>query len=466
MLKRPFKLAVLVFIFIYSLAAVLVSLNRHWQYQTFYFELGLYQQALWNVSQGLGPIIYHPRFGFNSLFADHLEVTYLFLAPIFKFFAKSEFLLIIQAVGVGISGWLVFLIAKSRKISDLPASAITFSYLMFVGLQNAVITDFHPTTLVPLFLAGVVIVLDKKNWKALVLVLAATLLLREDIGLMLASLGPWLYFFFKSRSQKLAAAVMVIAGLTWSILAITVVIPKISGMAYSYQPMWPKSFIQGINSFFFPLDPKFKTLAISLANFSFLPLFVPSTWPALIFHYVQRFVLNSAGTRFVLGMHYNAPAAIILALSSISAMEFFRNHKLKTLLKLTSATLIVIPLFFHQFYLHGPLGLAYNLDFYRHTLKQGFMDDFVKIIPRGKLLMTQNNIASHVIDQPTMLLNSEYFKFSPCVVAVDLRIGQNPNNFFPLSYDTAVKLTDTLKLDQDYVHEELPENRHIFIKQC
>ena len=70
--------------------------------------------------------------------------------------------------------------------------------------------------------------------------------------------------------------------------------------------------------------------------------------------------------------------------------------------------------------------------FYSQTGKFGFMREFMKTIPENKLVMTQNNIAAHLTHQNVILLSLDFAKINPDTIAIDIRDGQNANNFFPL----------------------------------
>ena len=50
---------VLSFIALYSLAAISVSLNRYWQYDAFWYDLGIFDTTVWKWSQFQLPMIAH-----------------------------------------------------------------------------------------------------------------------------------------------------------------------------------------------------------------------------------------------------------------------------------------------------------------------------------------------------------------------------------------------------------------------
>ena len=176
--------------------------------------------------------------------------------------------------------------------------------------------------------------------------------------------------------------------------------------------------------------------------------------------------MSQAATRWDLGFHYNAVLSPIFFVGSIPFYLFLIRKNIHIARGWAIATIITV-IFLHRFYLHGPLLLAHHPVFYDQTKRAKFMSDFFEAIPKDKgLVMTQNNIAAHLSTKKVVLLNLAGFdKINPSVVAVDLRQGQNANNFFPATYDDAKSLALMLSLRSDYVAGEYNSNQLIYIKK-
>ena len=77
--------------------------------------------------------------------------------------------------------------------------------------------------------------------------------------------------------------------------------------------------------------------------------------------------------------------------------------------------------------------------------------------------MTQNNIATHLSTRRVVLISLKNFEnIRPDTVVLDLRGGQNPNNFFPASYDDAKKLAEYLNESPNYKKNETIKDQMIF----
>ena len=144
------------FIFLYTLAAILVSLNRFWQYEVFYYDFGIFDQAIWNVAHFRPPIIDHFVIPGKIIFADHFSPSIFLLTPIYWITSRPEALLIAQAIAVGLSALVLYRFSFSI--------AITVAYLLFVGTQNALIADIHEVTfmMLPLMLTLSAIIKKQK----------------------------------------------------------------------------------------------------------------------------------------------------------------------------------------------------------------------------------------------------------------------------------------------------------------
>src|SRR5438045_3174651 len=132
---------------LYALAGSIVSVIRYWQYEVFHYDFGIFDRAIWSVSQFSPPITHHIVFGEKLIFADHFSPSIFLLSPFYWIFPKSEMLLIVQATAIAASGFILYLLGKNITKNSWYAIAIMLCYFLFVGLQNAIITDFHEIAL-------------------------------------------------------------------------------------------------------------------------------------------------------------------------------------------------------------------------------------------------------------------------------------------------------------------------------
>ena len=170
-------------------------------------------------------------------------------------------------------------------------------------------------------------------------------------------------------------------------------------------------------------------MLISLLSFGLLPLVSLTFVPAILQDWYLRFVLNQGEARWDLGMQYNAMIALLLAYAAIMGFKQLLKHKwYKKYAKLHALITIAFVLIYHQFIYHGPLGMAYNRDFYRHTQDMQFLTDFIAHTPHhNRTIMAPNNLAVHLThDYDVRLLQPEYWRVFPKTILLDIRPSQNP----------------------------------------
>src|SRR3989344_6990910 len=142
-----FNFVAIILFLIFTAIGIIVSLHRFWQYETFHIDFGYYDQAIWAISRFQPPMVDHFVLGFIHVFADHFAPSVFLLAPLYWITSESEIILIAQAVAVGLSGLVLYSIGNTLLKDRFMSIAIVSCYYLFVGLQNAVITEFHDLTL-------------------------------------------------------------------------------------------------------------------------------------------------------------------------------------------------------------------------------------------------------------------------------------------------------------------------------
>ena len=349
-------------IIIYVLAAASVSLNRFWQFDAFWYDLGLYDGAIWKVANFQLPVV--EQFGppDKLIFADHFNPSLFLLSPIYWFTDRTEALLVLQAALVGGGAWFAYLIARKNLASRLATVALLFAYLGFVGLQNALYTDFHDTTVATFFVMFLFWTIFNRRWCLFWLSFIIVLGFKESMAGLGVGIGLYLVL---TREREIKRGLFAIAlSVLWYLAATRIIIPSFSGASFAYEPIWPISAKQAILAFFEPASLKVRTLFFSFLTFGFAPLFSLATMPVVLEHYLERFVLSPSATRWDLGLHYNA---LISPLFFVASLPFCRLllTRGKVLINVWSLALIVVVIFLHRFLLHGPLLLATDPIFYR-----------------------------------------------------------------------------------------------------
>lgn len=445
---------------LYFIAINLVVLNRFWQFEAFYFDHGIYDSSLWQVAHGTWPIIDHIEDGFIRQFGDHFTPTMYLLTPLYLLTQKYEPLLILENIFVTSSAFILFLIAARKVKNCLMVFALTVAYTLFIGLQNAIIANFHTELITVLTLALALWAMDLKKWKLFWLFLLLTLGTKQNFAAIGVGLGIFLLF----SSERKQGIWVIFASLAYYLFATKLAIPVLGLRSYGYGTHL-YSLREMVSALFLP-PIKLQTVATTFVTFGFLPLFNLGFSPAIFQDFGTRFVFSTPA-RWDLGLHYNATLAVLVSYGSILGVVFLAKFKsYRRLIWVHAIIIIVIVLCLHRFIYHGPLGLAYNPDFYRHTSDMKFLKNFVAKVPPEKMVMTQNNLAPYLThSNSVMLLRDEYWKFMPEVIAIDIRNGQNPANYWPLNLFSLTQLQKRLSQDPNYSEVKITNQQIIYLRR-
>ena len=436
------------FLFLYTLLFSLITINRYLQYEVFYYDFGIFERAIYLMSQFKIPIIDHYILTDKISFADHFNPSLILISLIYKILPKPEFLLFLQVLFVSLSGYMIFLIGKEISKNLTFSVFLSLSYLFFIGTQNALIADFHAITLSNLFYALFVYFYLKSDFKKFLVSYLIFLGFKEHLFIagVLTLLSLWL---FKNQWKKKLMLTSLLS-IAYGIIVIKILMPFLSGKFYLYSPEFPGSPKEILLRFFTPKE-KIKTLLFSFASFGFLPIINLKFYPPVLSDFFVRFVPENTQGRWGLGLHSSIQSAILLATSAALSFPILKKW-IKRGLILNIFTIIIFTFsILLNLKKRPPIILGLIPDFYRNTKNFKFLNELVDQIPRQCSVMTQNNLLPHLThNKKIWMLRKNYKSFSPDTIILDLRPGQNPSNFWPLKETDLLKIKKKLDKDKSY----------------
>lgn len=169
---------------------------KHDAYQTFAEDMGIMDQALWNLMHGFGlrqticnPIGDTNCLGDVSRLAIHFEPI-MYVIGLFYLVAPSpKTLQLLQAVVVATGAFPTYGIASRRLRSALAGVVFAAVYLLFPALQAAVTYDFHAVTLSAAFLMFALYFMLTRNNVGLVVACVLAMSTKENIPVDVLLIG-------------------------------------------------------------------------------------------------------------------------------------------------------------------------------------------------------------------------------------------------------------------------------------
>ena len=326
------------------------SIKRVYTLNSYYYDLGIMNQVVYNTSRGRFLEMTNPTFLKNmSRLAIHFDPILAFFAPFYWFWPKFEILLIFQVLFVGFGGFVLFFLAdlflKNKKISLL------FSILYFLNFHigRSLLFDFHAITLaIPLFFLAFYFY-HKKNYPLYYLFVFLSLLTKEHVGFFLVFLGIFYYFNFLDKKNGI---VTFLIGLFSFLLIIFFLIPYYRGgnhfaLSY-YQPIKanPKIFLSNL----------FNGERIDYLKRIFLPFIFNFLSPLSFLMVLPEFMINylsKNGNMRSYYFHYQSLIIAALFYGMILGYKKFNSLKNKTLKIFFLAAFFLIN--FYYFYRYYPL---------------------------------------------------------------------------------------------------------------
>jgi uncharacterized membrane protein len=212
---------------VWTALAIVLVLCRHASFHTNLFDLGYYTQALWNTAHG--------RWFASSLkpptyFAGHFSPILVLLVPLFWLMPDARVLLVIEVIALGTAVVPAYLYLRSRRARLAPLIVLAFA--LNPMLHQVLQQEFHELMLAVPALAIALIGLQTGRQRLLVTGLILTLLVREDMGLYVASFGLYLVIF--RPRQRLLGAILIVASVAWFLGIVRWVIPSFGGGTYRH----------------------------------------------------------------------------------------------------------------------------------------------------------------------------------------------------------------------------------------
>ena len=396
-----FALAVLYFL-LYSGLAVL----RHRSYHSLGFDLGLFDQAFWNTTQGrpfestMSQALPVP----HSLLGDHFSPIFWLVFLFYYVYPHPETLVVVQTLCLALGAWPVYLLAK-LKLAAGYAIAWVAVYFLFVPLAYVNLFDFHEVALAvaPLGFALYFLESGRRRWFIVSLVVA--LLVKEEMGLVGIAFGA--YAWLGKRDWKLGLGVIV-GSLAAFVAIIELVIPYFaSGRSYPYisgryadvggSPLGilrttvtnPLRIVRAV------FQAK-KVLFVVAIFGPVLGLSALAGWAAiLVLPSLGYLLLSNYEPQYTFTSQYSAPLIPLVIGTSIIAMSRLRDSWRPALI----AAVLVSSLAFSWAYGYMPFSRKFDPGQFQAEARYAAFTPQLAVIPADASVSAENGFPSHLSER-------------------------------------------------------------------
>jgi uncharacterized membrane protein len=442
-----------VLIILFSVIYGTYSVVRHLKFETYIFDLGYYDQLLWLVSHGKpffsSVIEAHP-------WTDHFSPSLFLLVPLYWIWDSPVVLLVFQAVFVSLGAYPIYLLSMKKTKSFLFSSAIAICYLLFYGLQNAIAYDFHTVALGPTLLAFIFWFYDEKKYKVFWLLLIIFVGLQENFFILSSALGLFISLKYKDHKRGIP---IVVGGIVLAVLLLFFLIPNVFGGKYYYIPRHLQNLdISSTVRLLYTPGSKIDVVFFSVASFGLLPLLSPVSFVLLGEEFLGRFLGTTNSNWWILGFHYNAILAPILAFAAIDTVEKYFSKRINIAILLliagTAISLIRVKPNIYQ---------IFSKNYYDFS-KIKDAEEVIKYLPKSSRVAASNNLGAQIAHREVLIFltncmeNSNMwgpdgkrcYKTKPDYIFADLD-PNGFNNYYPdYDRDSIIRYLDYVQKNGEF----------------
>jgi uncharacterized membrane protein len=323
------------------LAAALYStfeLFRFYQFNSATYDLAIFDQAISSYAHfqpGISMVKgLHNGFGPHfSVLGDHFSPIIAVLAPLYWIHNAPQDLLVAQSVLFALAIPPLWIFTR-RALGGGPrgtiaAYLVSVAYMLSWPIAAAAAFDFHEVAFVPVLSAVALERLQAGRTRTALLALGGLLLVKEDMGLMVAGFGVVLLVSRQCLNrQRLLGIGLIVAGLAATVLSVYVLIPAMGGRAdyyFAYGAFGhnvPQALLhmaehplRALQELVTPRT-KLDTMIWLFGAFAFLPLLSPITI-AMVPLLLERMLSSTSSNWWGVQFQYNAFLVVILLLGAV-----------------------------------------------------------------------------------------------------------------------------------------------------
>ncbi len=196
---------------------------RHAWFRSTGFDLGIYDQYAYLISQGTPPI--SSFLGFHLL-GDHAAWAVYPLGILYRLWPDPRALLVVQALSLALGAVPTYALARQASLSPRASETIALGYLLYPLLFNLSIFDFHIEVLALPALLGAIWAARSRRVGWFAVAIAWVLGCKGVLSLTVIGLGIWLLVWEKRRA---CGGMALVFGIGWFVAVTQAILPAFSG---------------------------------------------------------------------------------------------------------------------------------------------------------------------------------------------------------------------------------------------
>jgi uncharacterized membrane protein len=204
-----------------------ITIRRHESFSSAAYDLGIVDQAVWNAAHGRD--LESSIMGYH-FFGEHFSPILYAIVPLYQIAADVRVALAFQSLALALGAIPIFLLAR-RALGPLAALGFVALYFAYTPSRNVNLFDIHEIAFATPILLFACWFLETRRYVALAFACFLALLCKEEVGLVVAGIGIYLFFI---RRERVWGTSFFVLGFAWIIAAVLLVIPHFRGTGYAF----------------------------------------------------------------------------------------------------------------------------------------------------------------------------------------------------------------------------------------
>jgi uncharacterized membrane protein len=405
----------------YIVFASTLAILQHDSFHTHAFDMGYFDNVLWNTSQG--------RFFVNDFpdkspifLGEHFSPALILVAPFYWLWNDARVLLVAQAIALGLMPLPCYLVVRRRHPTLAPFALLAL-YLN-PALLGVALSEFHEIALAaPCVSWGLWAWLEKRSWVGLVIGLLVAVMAKEEVAVIVGAIGIYILMEqLNTKTQRhkdtprsnlvslrLRGMGLIIFALLWLVL-VWGVVPRlldntVSHWQIRYGDIAPTP-LEGAqrlltNPVFlwerYNQPQKWWAVARTLWPLAFLPLLAPDLFALTLPVYAYLLLSNKASVS-QLQVWYVTPLLPLLFMATAMALA----RAAERWARLWVGVLVVMSMWVYVSVGVGPLSFNYEPARFAVTERTQCGQRLLSLIPSDVSISAQDNLMPHLSHRRTL----------------------------------------------------------------
>jgi uncharacterized membrane protein len=199
------------------------SLDIHHALGTSTYDSALYDQGMWLLSRFEAPFV--TLMGRN-LFGDHTSFILLFLVPLYWIAPGAWIMFTAQSAAIAAGAIPVFLYGRNRLGSEWLALVGAATYLLHPAVGWTNLENFHPDAFLGVLVGFAIYGALERKWRVYAVFVVLSLLVKEDVSLVIVPLGIWVAL----RRDRRIGLLTIVGSLAFMAAAMLLVMRSLIGV--------------------------------------------------------------------------------------------------------------------------------------------------------------------------------------------------------------------------------------------